>query len=491
MKQESDLFDLIQSMDKNEKRYFNLNSKLQKGNKTYIELFAALTLEKLYNEKSFKQKHKGKRFIKNFAYNKNHLYSLLVRSLINYSHTVTVDGKMHTMIAECWILFNKAMYKRYFRALAKAKKFAYKHEKFGYLLQILDMERIIIPKRLVQKIKADEIMLEAKEAAGKMIKIFEYGKTASLLLNNFRYFGLSRDETQSTELDRITFAGIMKNVNNADSSRALEAYYRVLEISSGIKADNEIKYSALLKRYEIVSENPYPFKDYILNYPINILYAITECCLILNKADEAELYLDKLYNEVISEKFSIEDFEIFREYLYLRIYLKKGEVDKAVKLIPRLEGILVKYKDKLQIDTELSILYHITICRIEEKNFTKALTAANELLDHPLLEKRSDYECYIRIVYLVIHFELQNYELLRHLLVRTYRYLRKHEKFFKTEQLIIEFIRKLQKVKTDDDLNFNFRTLSKKLIQLRNDKYEKNAFEYFDLLKWVDGKIHK
>jgi len=489
MQQESDLFVLIQSMDKNEKRYFKLNSKLQKGNKTYVELFAALVGEKSYDEKSFKQKHKDKRFVKNFAYNKNHLYTLLVRSLINYSHTVTSDGKMHSMIAECWILFNKAMYKRYFRALAKAKKFAYKHEKFGYLLQILDMQKIIMPKRLIHKIKADDILNEAKDAAAKMINIFEYGKTTSILLSNFRYFGLSRGESQTEELDRITAAGIMDNINNAESIRALEAYYRVLEISSGIKADNEIKHSALVKRYEIVTSNPHPFKDYILNYPINILYALTECCLALNRTDEAESYLDKLYGEVIKEKFSLEDFEIFREYLHLRIYLKKGKVDKAVKLIPRLEGILLKYKDKLQIDTELSILYHITICRIEEKNFSKALIAANNLLSHPLLTNRSYYESYIQVLNLVIHFELKNYELLRHLLVRTYRYLRKHEKFFKTEQLIIDFIRKLQKVKTDDDLIFNFRTLSKKLSRLRNDKYEKNAFEYFDLLKWVDGKI--
>ena len=485
----NDLFILIKSMDKNERRYFKLNSELQKGNKTYIELFTQLSKESTYNEKLFKEKHKGKRFIKNFAYNKNHLYTLLIRSLTNYSHTSTADGKIHAMIAECWILFNKAMYQRYFRALARAKKFAYRHEKFGYLLQILDMERIIIPKRLLQKIKADEILTEAKDAAGKMMRIFEYGRTASMLLNNFRYFGLSRDESQTEELERITAAGIMSDIKNADSTRAMEAYYRVQEISSGMKADNEIKHSALKKRYEIVTSNPHPFKDYILNYPINILYALTECCLALNRTNEAESYLDKLYSEVKNEKFSLEDFEIFREYLYLRIHLNKGEIDKAVKLIPRLEGILMKYKDKLQIDTELSILYHITICRIEEKNFSKALIAANNLLSHPLLSKRSDYESYIQVLNLVIHFELKNYELLRHLLVRTYRYLCKHEKLFKTEQLIIEFIRKLQKVKTDDDLNFNFRTLSKKLNRLRNDKYEKNAFEYFDLLKWVNSRL--
>lgn len=109
-----------------------------------------------------------------------------------------------------------------------------------------------MPKRLIHKIKADDILNEAKDAAAKMINIFEYGRTTSILLSNFRYFGLSRGESQTEELDRITAAGIMDNINNAESIRALEAYYRVLEISSGIKADNELKHSALVKDMKLL-----------------------------------------------------------------------------------------------------------------------------------------------------------------------------------------------------------------------------------------------
>lgn len=492
MRVSNDLFELIRTMDKTEKRYFVLNSSnVKRSRKIYLELFKALDKEKNYNEKEFKRKYKNEKFCRNFAFNKNHLYGLIIRSLTDYSYSSKADGKMHAMIAECWVLFNRALYPKYFRAIAKAKEFAYRHEKYGYLLQILDMERIIIPKKLIQVQKADEIMNEASEASGKMMKIFEYGKTSSLLLNNFRYYGLSRDKEQSLVLDRILKENLPDTENEIQSNRALEGYWRVIEILSGIKGDNEKRYEALLKRYEIVQNDPYPFKDYILNYPVNILYALIECCLPMNKAEEAEYFMSKLYREIKNEKYSLDDFEIFREFLYLRIYLKKGEQDKAVKLIPKLEKILTKFKDKLQIDTELSILYHITVCRLEEKNYTKALQAANKLISHPLLNKRSDYECYIKIIYLIIHFELKNYELLKHLLISTYRYLCKHEKLFKTEQLVIDFIRKLQKVKTDDDLVFNFRILSKNLKLIKEDNYEKNAFEYFDLLKWVEGKLKK
>lgn len=489
VKPANDLFELICQMSKNEKRFFVLSSGLQKGDKIYLELFKAMEKQTEYDENKFRLKNKGKKFLNNFAYNKNHLYKLIMKSLINYNYSTTADGKMHSLIAECWVLFNKAMYKRYFKTLAKAKEYAYKYEKYGYLLQILDMEKIIIPKKMIQKTKSEELMQEVYEAAEKMVNIFEYSKTAGMLLNNFRYYGLSRNEKHTEGLDKITGEGKMLSPENAKSIRALEAYHRVKEIYYGIKADNINQYRSQLARYKIVTENPLPFRDYILHYPINILYSLTESCIYLDKTVEAESYLKILYNEVQKEKFSTDDFEIFRDYLYLKIYLKQGEIQKAARMIPRLEKVLVRYKDKLQIDTELSILYHITVCRIEEKNFTKALTAANRILSHPLLNKRSDYECYIKILYLIIHFELKNYELLRYLLISTYRYLRKHEKLFKTELLIIKFIRRLQGVKTEDDLNFLFSRLSKNLEKLKKDRYEKNAFEYFDLLKWVNGKL--
>lgn len=189
------------------------------------------------------------------------------------------------------------------------------------------------------------------------------------------------------------------------------------------------------------------------------------------------------------EKHNTEDFEVYEKYLNFRILLKKGEIKKASKLIPVLENILRVYKDKLQIDTELSVLYYILVCRVEEKNFFKALDSCNRLLQHPLLSKRADYETYCMLLNLVIHYELKNTELVKYLLVRTYRYLRKHEKLFKTEQLIIDFILKLQKVMTEDDLIFNFRKLETGLAGLKRDKYERNAFEYFDLHKWVLGKL--
>ena len=55
MKYSNDVHELISNMDKNEKRYFVLNSSLQKGEKIYLKLFRAIEKQKNYDEKILKR----------------------------------------------------------------------------------------------------------------------------------------------------------------------------------------------------------------------------------------------------------------------------------------------------------------------------------------------------------------------------------------------------------------------------------------------------
>lgn len=490
MKYSTDLHELIHSLTKNEKRYFALNSSLQKGSKIYLQLFKALENQKVYDETKLKEKYKKEKFIRNLAFNKNNLYNLIIRSLINYNSAENIDSRIHMMISECYILFRKAMYRKYFRTIAKAKQVAKQYERHGYLLQLLDMEKIIIPKEEIQTKKSELIYNEAKEAADTILNMFEYSRLAGDLLSNFRSTGLNRADTHRESIENLSGIEVMKAPEKAKSIRALDSYYRVKELSASANADNMEAYNYLLKRYEIIMNNPRPFRDYIIHYPSDILYSLTEASINLNKLDEAERYLNEIRR--ISAKYpsEIDDIEIYSGYAKMRIYLKRGMVQQASKLIPQIEKALLKYKDKILIDIELSIRYYFVKCRLEEKNYTKALKAVNELMHHPFLDKRADYECYSKILNLIIHYELKNYDLLKYLLVNTYRYLIKNERLFKVELLILEFIRKLPNVNNEDDLKFMFISMGKKFALLKEDKYEKNAFEYFDFLKWINSRLY-
>ena len=213
---------------------------------------------------------------------------------------------------------------------------------------------------------------------------------------------------------------------------------------------------------------------------------------MLGRTEEAEKYLSRItemrgQNE---DAVSAMDHNIAAAFIEFRILLKKGQVKSAAAKIPKLYELLSIYQNKILVDTELSILFNIVKCWMLEGNFPEALRAANFLMSHPLLDKRADYESYLRIMNLIIHFEMKNYELLRYLIISTYRFLSKREKLYRLEMLVLEFIRKLPEVKNDDDLAFSFELFKKKLIVLKKDRYERNAFEYFDFLSWVESNAY-
>jgi len=491
MKQSNDLFELISSMSKSEKRYFVLQSNLHKGNKQYIRLFNALEKLDVYNEKEFRKLHADKSFVKNLAFSKNHLYGLLIRSLTDFSAGRSADAKIHSLISECKVLFRKTLYPRYFRTIEKAKQLALKHERYGYVMQIMEMEKIIVRKEEQSEEKINSLHREFSETADKMKNVFEYSRISGLLLDSFRKFGLTRGESQLHAIDHITDHQLMRSTDEALSSKSLEGYFRVKELVALARGDYESAYKAQLKRLETVKGDPSPFLDQVINYRSDILYSLLETSLQLNRPSEAGEYLKEIREILDNSKDSLDDFEIYRSFVYFRRYLSAGEIKKAGKLIPRLEHVLKKYENKMLIDTELSIMFYIVKCRMMEGKYSAALKAANMLGAHPLLGKRADYESYLKIMNLVIHYELKNFELLRYLLITAYRFLYKRKKLFKVEMLVLEFIRKLPKVKNEHDLSFIFSRMQKELAKLKQDKYEKNAFEYFDFSEWINKKITK
>lgn len=489
MRKNSDLFELIKSLNKNEKRYFRLYAAIQAGSKNYIKLFNAIDKMTVYDESILIKKYKKEKFIKQLAYTKNYLYEQVMKSLSQFNNEKSTDNKIQLMISGCRILFKKTLFRQYFEAIKKAKKFALKHERFGYYLQLLDMEKVIIKKEEIQTEKYTSIHSEALAALDMMRSIFDYSYLSGKVLVNFREYGTARGEKQEKEINEIISNPLSKDVNNAKCERARESFYRLHELISNTRADYTKSLEALEMRHKIVTANPLPFKDYIIDFNNDIIFSTINTCLRFNKLDEAEHCMNTYYDTLTKNKSDVSDFEISSRYINFQILIKKGEIKKAVKLIPPLYELLNMYRNKILMDIELGILFNIVKCRILEKNYTAALKAVNELLAHPFLDKRADYESYSRILNLVIHYELGNFELLKYLLVSVYRYLYKREKKYRLETVLLDFIRKISEVKNDDMLKFSLTSLKKQLEILKNDEYEKNAFEYFDFLEWVAGKI--
>ena len=94
------LFELIKSLEKNEKRHFKLFASrhtVEQNNK-YVKLFDAIDKQKEYNEVKIVRLFSNTAIAKNFRFNKHYLYKLIVKSLELYHSNIDKDAELRSCL---------------------------------------------------------------------------------------------------------------------------------------------------------------------------------------------------------------------------------------------------------------------------------------------------------------------------------------------------------------------------------------------------------
>jgi hypothetical protein len=128
-------------------------------------------------------------------------------------------------------------------------------------------------------------------------------------------------------------------------------------------------------------------------------------------------------------------------------------------------------------------------------NFLKnSLRWLNKVLNDNESNLRQDVYSFARLFSLVIHYELENYDLLDYMVKSTGRFYQKRRKEYgieyKFEGIFLKYIKKLAKASDNKDKQLTIFTNLKAEMQIVvTEKYEKVALNYFDFISWVDSKI--
>ena len=141
---------LIQSLSQGELRAFSLSIKKDK-NPSYYKLFNDIRSGKADND------HKKNN---NEIQRRNYLYNSILESLVKSSKTI--DSQISKGLHHVEILYNRQLEKEAWKELEKVEKLANKHERFGYIIQILEWKKIL-GLRLASFTKEDYIMTSKLE----------------------------------------------------------------------------------------------------------------------------------------------------------------------------------------------------------------------------------------------------------------------------------------------------------------------------------------
>jgi len=191
------LFQLIQSLEKAEKRNFKLYIKRSSSNEDLkiIELFDALDKLTDYDETILLKKLPSikKPQLSNI---KVHLYKQLLSSLRLLKSTESIDLQLNEQLDYARILYNKGLYIQSLKILEKLKEIAKAHYKFNFLTQVISWEKKIETLHITRSMqnRGEQLSIEAIEVNTRVDNVSRLSNLALRLYSWYIKNGHARNE---------------------------------------------------------------------------------------------------------------------------------------------------------------------------------------------------------------------------------------------------------------------------------------------------------
>lgn len=483
---------LVTSLSKSEKRYFKMFTALQGGEKSYLKLFEAI--EKLgdYDEEKIKKMLGREDFVKRLPAVKNYLYKHILKSLRVIYSGETVEGQVKELLDDVAILYEKRLHKQCLKLLERAQDLAAKNELLQHLVEIsVWKEKIHI--ELLNLDKFEEALSSSSE---EELHLLELQKNAARFRNLYNRIILinkrikeARNKEELDQFEKIINDPLLKSIDEAKCYEARHYYYLAHLIYNHAKGD----YKASLRMASEHLKLMEAFPDKINEKPkvyVSALHNVLLCQIQLHDYDSFDEMLSKLRN-FPAKSVNTEVNQFVSSYIFEMVkYLDTGEFKKSVDIRENILEGMKKYKDKINPVEETTLLYNLFYSYFGTGEFSKALSIINKLINEYQKELRQDIQSAVRILNLILHYELRNTTVLEYNAASTNRFLYKSKRLYELETVILNFIRKkMPDIYTRQDQLEAFKELRKKFVELSEHPFEQKAFEYFDYISWADSKI--
>ena len=496
MKPSTELFQLIKSLSKSEKRYFKLISSIQVGEKNYIKLFNAIELQEYYDEKALKKQFSKETFIKHLPSEKNHLYSLILKSLRGFYADKSSTSILQEQIRNVELLYNKALYKECSKIIRKAKKTAYAYEKYYLLLDLIDWEKKLVEEEYLRGAFGKDLtklVEEETEALERLRNLAEYQMLYSKINYVFRRGGYSRNDEEQAIVDEIANYHLIVGKNTALTTKAATACYYIKGLCASTERNFEETYINFMKVMTIMENNPLIMSE----LPKRYVKAVNNVIFYyMNRKDWDNCFkmIQKMNGLVNKKGFESLDVQLklftFPKNAELLVCMAKGDFDEAIDtVVPLILKGIKTYDGKINNEEVMLFYYNICITHFGVGDYKKALKYINLVLNNSETGLREDVYTFARLVNLIIHFELGNFELLEYTLKSTKRFVTKSMRDYKFETIFLKGFKNLLKNKDKATMQKIYTSFKLDLMEVLKDPYEKTANEYFDFISWLDAKV--
>ncbi|HET6990373.1 MAG TPA: hypothetical protein VFJ43_03570 [Bacteroidia bacterium] len=491
MKATPDLFNLVKSLSKYEKRYVTLflSSGLYKNNKNSLLLFRAVSRQEHFDDDVLK-KQMGKVFSKRLSAEKNKLFDLVLESMIFLYRDSMPERRVVGNRLRSWFFFQKGLRPLGWKYFHKARKTAEEYEFFPQLIMLAYQENYETRKAAAQ----DNLFSEEKyhtrdrkilEALNEDLVLHTLFTELIDLQKNYGH----EMKSVETHLDRIMKHPLM------DSSRKLHAFSARMS-----RLDSRALYSSMKNNHreayqcfgEMVAEIEKSKVHIDQNY-------VRYCNALSNQLMHAVLMreYDHVPDLVQKTKKAIQGIlnyfpydTAFNEFIGVHLFeliswKNRADTNKGPVILARLEKDFLHYRKEIRDVLAAGILFLFGSYHYYLGNLKKALQYFNDFVDSTDSESAQNFQCMARLVKLLLHYDLGHYDLLPSLTQSTTRLLRKKDQLGPFEKELLAFFRN-SKDKQNKSALEKLLSVTRKLAP---GYYSYGAWCDFEFEAWIESHL--
>lgn len=488
------LFQLIKSLEKSEKRNFKLfvkrNSSIEDLKTT--QLFDAIDNISEYDEKQILKKAKNitKLQLSNL---KAQLYKQVLSSLRLIREDTNIDLQLHEQMDHARILFNKGLYLQTLKVLEKLKETARSYHQLTYLQQALFFEKKIEALYITRSIqnRAEKLSEESDIVNAELSKVNELSNLSLQLYSWYIENGHARNEKDIKELKKNFEQHIPASSIDLNNFYEKLYYYQSLCWYAFIRQDFLQYYRYSQKWVDLFDQHPGMLQAETAIY-IKGMHNLMSAYFGLVKHKKLAEAIKRFERFTGTKLVSQNDNNRLLAYQYLytakiNLYFLQGTFTKGLLMVPFLEKMLKEYALYLDTHRVLVFYYKIACLYFGSGDNEKAIDYLNRIINQKS-DLRTDLQCYARLLNLIAHYELGNFDLLEYLIKSVYRYMAKMGNLSKVEEEMFAFLRRSFHVGAHA-LKPEFQKLYTKLKKYEGNPLESRAFVYLDVISWLESKI--
>ncbi len=488
------LFQLVKALEKSEKRNFKLYVKRNSAtvDLKVIQLFDALDKMNDYDEEALLRKNKAirKQQLSNI---KAHLYRQVLASLRLLKNVDNIDIQLHEQMDHARILYNKGLYLQSLKILGRIKENAKERNQLTFLLQVLFFEKKIEALHITRSMqdRADRLTQEVDEVNSRLHMISQLSNLSLQLYSWYIRNGHARNEKDEIAVRQFFEQHLSFDIKEASGFYEKLYLYQSYCWYAFIRQDFLMYYRYAQKWVDLFALEPYMIEIETAHYikgMHNLLGAHFDLQNYKKFAESILVFEEFAQSHIVrhNENNRIQVF-VYLHIAKINRHFMEGTFTEGLTLVPDIEKNLKEYSFYLDKHRVLVFYYKIASLYFGSGNYDTAIDYLNKIVNWKV-NLRTDLQCYARLLHLIAHYELGNFEILEHLTKSVYRFMAKMENMSVVEEKMLGFIRNSFRL-SPRQLKPEFEKLLNQLKQLEKNRTEARAFAYLDIISWLESKL--